>query len=176
MYTRFRLTYVCNRNTYMHLMCSLFAWVALASLSASIMAEFAYPPVDFETHPDRYIHWDLEIDGAVATLTMHIKEDHPMWDGLYDLKLNSYDLAVDIELHDAVNRLRFEHPEVRCVMVTGAYDKIFCAGANIRFLGNAPHAFKVNFCKYTNETRVGIEDATEHAGQVYIAALNGTAS
>ncbi len=140
------------------------------------MAEFDYPAVNFETHPDRYVHWDLEIDGAVATLTMHIKEDQPMWDGLYDLKLNSYDLAVDIELHDAVNRLRFEHPEVRCVLVTGAYDKIFCAGANIRFLGNAPHAFKVNFCKYTNETRVGIEDATEHSGQVYVAALNGTAS
>ena len=140
------------------------------------MGEFAYPAVSFETHPDRYIHWDLEFEGAVATLTMHIKEDHPMWDGLYDLKLNSYDLAVDIELHDAVNRLRFEHPEVRCVLVTGAYDKIFCAGANIRFLGSSPHAFKVNFCKYTNETRVGIEDATQHSGQVYVAALNGTAS
>jgi benzoyl-CoA-dihydrodiol lyase len=140
------------------------------------MGEFAYPPVDFETHPDRYVHWDLSVDGAVATLTMHIKEDQPMWEGLYDLKLNSYDLAVDIELHDAVNRLRFEHPDVRCVLVTGGYDKIFCAGANIRFLGQSPHAFKVNFCKYTNETRVGIEDATKHSGQVYVAALNGTAS
>jgi len=140
------------------------------------MGEFAYPPVSFETHPDKYVHWDLDIDGSVATLTMHIKEDHPMWDGLYDLKLNSYDLAVDIELHDAVNRLRFEHPEVRCVVLTGAYDKIFCAGANIRFLGNAPHAFKVNFCKYTNETRCGIEDATEQSGLVFMAALNGTAS
>jgi len=140
------------------------------------MGEFAYPPVNFETHPDKYIHWDLDIDGSVATLTMHIKEDHPMWEGLYDLKLNSYDLAVDIELHDAVNRLRFEHPEVRCVVLTGAYDKIFCAGANIRFLGNAPHAFKVNFCKYTNETRCGIEDATEQSGLVFMAALNGTAS
>ena len=125
------------------------------------MGEFAYPPVNFETHPSRYVHWDLDIDGSVAKLTMHIKEDRPMWDGLYDLKLNSYDLAVDIELHDVVNRLRFEHPEVRCVVLTGAYDKIFCAGANIRFLGNAPHAFKVNFCKYTNETRCGIEDAAE---------------
>ena len=140
------------------------------------MGEFAYPPVDFETHPERYIHWDLDVDGNIATLTMHIKEDHPMWDGLYDLKLNSYDLAVDIELHDAVNRLRFEHPEVRCVVLTGAYDKIFCAGANIRFLGNAPHAFKVNFCKYTNETRCGIEDAAEQSGLVFMAALNGTAS
>ncbi len=140
------------------------------------MGEFAYPPVDFETHPDRYVHWDFEIEGSIATLTMHIKEDRPMWDGLYDLKLNSYDLAVDIELHDAVNRLRFEHPEVRCVVLTGAYDKIFCAGANIRFLGNAPHAFKVNFCKYTNETRCGIEDALDESGLVFIAALNGTAS
>ena len=140
------------------------------------MGEFAYPPVNFETHPDRYVHWDLEIEGPVATLTMHIKEDHPMWEGLYELKLNSYDLAVDIELHDAVNRLRFEHPDVRCVVLTGAYDKIFCAGANIRFLGNAPHAFKVNFCKYTNETRCGIEDATNESGIVFMAALNGTAS
>jgi benzoyl-CoA-dihydrodiol lyase len=107
---------------------------------------------------------------------MHIKEDHPMWEGLYELKLNSYDLAVDIELHDAVNRLRFEHPEVRTVILTGAYDKIFCAGANIRFLGNAPHAFKVNFCKYTNETRCGFEDALNESGIVFLAALNGTAS
>lgn len=140
------------------------------------MGDFAYPPVNFETHPDRYVHWDLEVDGSVAKLTMHIKEDRPMWDGLYDLKLNSYDLAVDIELHDVVNRLRFEHPEVRCVVLTGAYDKIFCAGANIRFLGNAPHAFKVNFCKYTNETRCGIEDAVDESGIVFMAALNGTAS
>ena len=140
------------------------------------MGDFAYPPVNFETHPDQYVHWDLEVDGSVAKLTMHIKEDRPMWDGLYDLKLNSYDLAVDIELHDVVNRLRFEHPEVRCVVLTGAYDKIFCAGANIRFLGNAPHAFKVNFCKYTNETRCGIEDAVDESGIVFMAALNGTAS
>ena len=140
------------------------------------MGDFAYPPVNFETHPDQYVHWDLEVDGSVAKLTMHIKEDRPMWDGLYDLKLNSYDLAVDIELHDVVNRLRFEHPEVRCVVLTGAYDKIFCAGANIRFLGNAPHAFKVNFCKYTNETRCGIEDAADESGIVFMAALNGTAS
>lgn len=140
------------------------------------MGEFAYPPVDFETHPDRYVHWDFQVNGGIANLTMHIKEDRPMWDGLYDLKLNSYDLAVDIELHDVVTRLRFEHPEVRCVVLTGAYDKIFCAGANIRFLGNAPHAFKVNFCKYTNETRCGIEDAVDESGLVFIAALNGTAS
>jgi benzoyl-CoA-dihydrodiol lyase len=134
------------------------------------------PPVDFETHPSRYAHWDLQVDGDIATLTMRIQEDHPLWDGLYDLKLNSYDLGVDIELNDAATRLRFEHPEVRAVVVTGGYDKIFCAGANIRMLGMAPHAFKVNFCKYTNETRCGLEDATEHSGQLYIAALNGTAS
>jgi benzoyl-CoA-dihydrodiol lyase len=140
------------------------------------MGEFEFPPVSFETHPDQYIHWDLEVDGGIATLSMNIKENRPMWEGMYELKLNSYDLAVDIELHDAVNRLRFEHPEVRCVIITSALDKMFCAGANIRFLGSAPHAFKVNFCKYTNETRVGIEDATKHAGQVYLAALNGTAS
>ena len=140
------------------------------------MGDFSYPPVNFQTHPDHYIHWDLKIDGDIATVCMHIKEDRPMWAGLYELKLNSYDLSVDIELNDIVQRLRFEHPEVRCVMVTGAYDKIFCAGANIVMLGNAPHAFKVNFCKYTNETRCQIEDATATSGQVWVAALNGTAS
>ncbi len=137
---------------------------------------FDYPPVDFESHPSRYKHWDLSIDGDVATLAMHIKEDQPLWEGQYELKLNSYDLGVDVELNDAVCRLRFEHPEVRAVVVTGAYDKVFCAGANIRMLGMAPHAFKVNFCKFTNETRVGMEDATQNSGQMYIAALNGTAS
>jgi len=140
------------------------------------MAEFDYPAVDFTTHPDRYKHWKLEYNGAVATLTMQIQESAPLWDGKYDLKLNSYDLGVDIELNDAVTRLRFEHPEVRAVVVTGGYDKIFCAGANIRMLGMSPHAFKVNFCKYTNETRCMIEESSEQAGQVYIAALNGTAS
>ena len=140
------------------------------------MADFDYPPVDFQTDPSRYVHWDLEVDGDIATLTMHIKEDHPMWAGRYELKLNSYDLGVDIELNDVLQRLRFEHPEVRAVVLTGAYDKIFCAGANIRMLGGSPHAFKVNFCKYTNETRCGIEDASEHSGQTWIAALNGTAS
>ena len=139
-------------------------------------ADFDFPPVDFETHPSRYHHWDLSVDGDVATLVMHIKEDHPLWEGLYELKLNSYDLGVDIELYDAVTRLRFEHPEVKVVLLTGAYDKIFCAGANIKMLGMAPHSFKVNFCKYTNETRCSIEDASLHSGQRYIAALNGTAS
>ena len=140
------------------------------------MGDFNYPPVNFQTHPDQYIHWDLSIDGDIATVKMHVKEDRPMWSDLYELKLNSYDLSVDIELNDIVQRLRFEHPEVRCVLVTGAYDKIFCAGANIVMLGNAPHAFKVNFCKYTNETRCSIEDASANSGQVWVAALNGTAS
>ncbi|MCB9780011.1 MAG: benzoyl-CoA-dihydrodiol lyase [Alphaproteobacteria bacterium] len=139
--------------------------------------DFAYPPVDFETHPDRYKHWKLSVDGPVATLVMAVAEDGGMWPGRYELKLNSYDLGVDIELADAVQRLRFEHPEVRVVQITGGLDaKIFCAGANIRMLSMAPHAFKVNFCKFTNETRTSIEDATDHSGQHYVAALNGTAS
>lgn len=139
------------------------------------MAEASFPPVSFDTHPSRYVHWSLQCDGPVATLVMKVQEDRPMWPG-YELKLNSYDLGVDIELADAVQRLRFEHPEVRVVLVTGGYDKVFCAGANIRMLASASHAFKVNFCKFTNETRCGIEDATENAGQVWVAALNGTAS
>lgn len=139
------------------------------------MAETAYPPVSFDTHPDRYVHWQLACEGPVATLTMKVQEDRGMWPG-YELKLNSYDMSVDIELADAVQRLRFEHPEVRAVVVTGGYDKVFCAGANIRMLASASHAFKVNFCKFTNETRTGIEDSTANSGQTWIAALNGTAS
>ncbi len=139
------------------------------------MAEFDYPAVDFQTHPDRYKHWSLSFDGPVAVLTMRVQEDGGMWEGRYELKLNSYDLGVDVELNDAVSRLRFEHPEVRAVLVTGGYDKVFCAGANIKMLGMAPHAFKVNFCKFTNETRGMIEESSAE-GQVYIAALNGTAS
>jgi benzoyl-CoA-dihydrodiol lyase len=139
------------------------------------MADNVFPPVSFDTHPSRYVHWQLSYEGAVATLTMRVQEDRPMWPG-YELKLNSYDLSVDIELADAVNRIRFEHPEVRCVVVTGGYDRIFCAGANIRMLASASHAFKVNFCKFTNETRCGIEDACENSGQTWLAALNGTAS
>ncbi len=134
----------------------------------------SYPPVSFDTHPSRYRHWGLVIEGAVATLTMRVNEDGGMWPG-YELKLNSYDLSVDIELADVVQRLRFEHPEVRVVVVTGE-DKVFCAGANIRMLASASHAFKVNFCKFTNETRTYIEDACERSGQTWIAALNGTAS
>jgi benzoyl-CoA-dihydrodiol lyase len=139
------------------------------------MADNAFPPVSFDTHPSRYIHWKLEVSGAVATLIMKVDEDRPMWPG-YELKLNSYDLSVDVELYDAVQRLRFEHPEVRCVVLTGGYDRIFCAGANIRMLARASHPFKVNFCKFTNETRCSIEDATAFSGQTWVAALNGTAS
>jgi benzoyl-CoA-dihydrodiol lyase len=131
--------------------------------------------VNFETSPDRYRHWRLEIDGAVATLSMDVQEDETLADG-YKLKLNSYDLGVDIELADAVQRLRFEHPEVRVVIVRSLKPRIFCAGANIYMLGTSSHAFKVNFCKFTNETRCSIEDASANSGQRYVAALNGAAS
>src|SRR5579862_5044090 len=131
--------------------------------------------VDFRTHPGQYRHWRLACDGPVATLTMDVDENGGLAPG-YELKLNSYDLGVDIELYDAVQRLRFEHPEVKAVVVTSGKDKIFCAGANIRMLAASEHSWKVNFCKFTNETRNGIEDATENSGQTYLAALNGTAS
>jgi len=131
--------------------------------------------VDFRVRPDRYKHWRLSTDGPVATLTMDVDEQGGLVPG-YELKLNSYDLGVDIELYDAVQRLRFEHPEVRTVVITSGKPKIFCAGANIRMLAASPHGWKVNFCKFTNETRNGIEDATAHSGQTYLAAVNGTAS
>ena len=131
--------------------------------------------VDFRVEPSRYRHWRLAYDGPVATLTMDVDEQAGLVPG-YELKLNSYDLGVDIELYDAVQRLRFEHPEVRTVVVTSGKEKIFCAGANIRMLAGSPHPWKVNFCKFTNETRNGIEDATAHSGQTYLAAINGTAS
>jgi benzoyl-CoA-dihydrodiol lyase len=131
--------------------------------------------VSFQVEPGSYRHWRLTFDGPVATLAMDVDEHGGLRDG-YELKLNSYDLGVDIELYDAVQRLRFEHPEVRTVVLTSAKDKIFCAGANIRMLASAPHAWKVNFCKFTNETRNGIEDASANSGQTYLAALNGTAS
>jgi len=131
--------------------------------------------INFETSPVGYKHWKLAIDGAIATLTMDVQEDETLNDG-YKLKLNSYDLGVDIELADAVQRLRFEHPEVKAVVITSLKPRIFCAGANIYMLGASPHAFKVNFCKFTNETRCSIEDASANSGQRYIAALNGTAS
>ncbi len=131
--------------------------------------------INFETSPERYRHWKLETEGPVATLSMDVAEDETLADG-YKLKLNSYDLGVDIELSDAVERLRFEHPEVRVVVVKSLKPRIFCAGANIYMLGTSAHGFKVNFCKFTNETRCSIEDASAHSGQRYVAALNGTAS
>ena len=130
-------------------------------------------PISFETHPDRYQHWQLRVEGPIARLVMRVQEDKPLRPG-YQLKLNSYDLGVDIELHDAVQRLRFEHPEVRCVVVQSGRDRVFCAGANIQMLGSSSHGFKVNFCKFTNETRLAIEDASRHSGQRYLAALGGT--
>src|SRR5881275_144496 len=129
--------------------------------------------VDFRTEPARYKHWKLSFDGPVATLAMDVREDGGIVPG-YELKLNSYDLGVDIELYDATQRLRFEHPGVRAVVVTSGKDKVFCAGANIRMLAGSPHAWKVNFCKFTNETRNGMEDATAHSGQTYLAAVNGS--
>ncbi|HEX8650108.1 MAG TPA: 2,3-epoxybenzoyl-CoA dihydrolase [Pyrinomonadaceae bacterium] len=131
--------------------------------------------INFETSPEQYKHWKLIVDGEVATLSMDVQEDVTLADG-YKLKLNSYDLGVDIELADAVQRLRFEHPEVRAVVITSLKPRIFCAGANIYMLGTSSHGFKVNFCKFTNETRCAIEDASRNSGQRYIAALNGTAS
>src|SRR5215204_5900206 len=132
-------------------------------------------PIDFRTAPDRYRHWKLSTENGVAYLTMDVNEDGGLRPG-YKLKLNSYDLGVDIELADAVQRLRFEHPEVRAVVITSLKPRIFCAGANIYMLGSSSHAFKVNFCKFTNETRCAIEDDSSHSGRRYIAALNGTAS
>jgi benzoyl-CoA-dihydrodiol lyase len=133
------------------------------------------PPIDFQTHPNRYRHWRLDIDAPVATLTMAVDPSAGLHEG-YELKTNSYDLGVDIELHDAVERLRFEHPEVKVVVVTGGLEKIFCAGANIQMLAGSTHVHKVNFCKFTNETRNGIEDATTNSRQIWIAAVNGTAA
>ncbi|HUS10680.1 MAG TPA: 2,3-epoxybenzoyl-CoA dihydrolase [Pyrinomonadaceae bacterium] len=131
--------------------------------------------INFQTSPDQYKHWKLSLDGPVATLTMDVQEDLTLAEG-YKLKLNSYDLGVDIELADAIQRLRFEHPQVRAVVLTSLKPRIFCAGANIYMLGTSSHAFKVNFCKFTNETRCAIEDDSRHSGRRYIAALNGTAS
>jgi benzoyl-CoA-dihydrodiol lyase len=129
--------------------------------------------VDFQTDPSRYKHWRLTFDGPVATLTMDVAEDGGIRPG-YKLKLNSYDLGVDIELHDALQRIRFEHPEIGSVVINSAKNRIFCSGANIYMLGLSSHAWKVNFCKFTNETRNGIEDASAHSGLKFLAALNGT--
>lgn len=133
------------------------------------------PFVDFRTHPDQYRHWTLTVDGRVAMLTLDVQEDAPLVPG-YELKLNSYDLGVDIELYDAIQRLRFEYPQVAAVVIVSAKPQVFCAGANIGMLGSASHAHKINFCKFTNETRNSIEDASEHSGQTYLCAVNGTAS
>src|SRR6266496_6360474 len=132
-------------------------------------------PIDFATEPGRYRHWRLDTDGAIATLTLDVDPAGGLFPGT-ELKLNSYDLGVDIELADAVQRLRFEHPEVRAVVIRSGKDNVFCAGANIGALAQASHGHKVNFCKFTNETRLAIEDASEHSGQRYLAAVSGTAA
>ena len=131
--------------------------------------------VDFDTSPDQYRHWSLDIDGEVATVTLTVDEAGGLVPG-YALKMNSYDLGVDIELYDLVQRLRFEHPEVKAVVMTGGLEKMFCAGANIKMLAQSSHGWKVNFCKFTNETRNGIEDATASSGQTWIAAVNGSSA
>src|SRR5262244_471826 len=128
--------------------------------------------VDFRTEPGRYKHWKLAIDGPVATLSMDVREDGGLRPG-YELKLNSYDLGVDIELYDAVQRLRFEHPEVGAVVITSLKERVFCAGANIRMLSQSSHGWKVNFCKFTNETRNSIEEASAASGQRYLTVVNG---
>ena len=130
------------------------------------------PRIDFRTSPDRYRHWNLTVDGRVARLALDVDENAGLFPG-YELKLNSYDLGVDIELYDALQRIRFEHPEVGAVVMTSDKPRVFCAGANIRMLSQSTHAHKVNFCKFTNETRNGIEDATDHSGIRFIAAVNG---
>jgi benzoyl-CoA-dihydrodiol lyase len=135
----------------------------------------AMSTIDFQTDPSRYRHWRIERDGDVAYLIMDVDQAGGLDEG-YELKLNSYDLGVDIELNDAVQRLRFEHPEVRAVVIKSGKDNVFCAGANIRMLGKATHGHKVNFCKFTNETRLAIEDASENSKQTYICAINGNAA
>jgi benzoyl-CoA-dihydrodiol lyase len=142
-------------------------------VAATQEAQPAAAAVDFRIDPSRYKHWHLSFDGPVATLTMDVAEDGGIRPG-YKLKLNSYDLGVDIELHDALQRIRFEHPEIRSVIIASAKNRIFCSGANIYMLGLSSHAWKVNFCKFTNETRNGIEDASAYSGLKFLAALNGT--
>ena len=148
----------------------------MAQANASIAVESTSgrkPFFTYDTHPGRYAHWKLAFDGPVATLTMDVDEERGLNPG-YKLKLNSYDLGVDIELHDALQRIRFEHPEVKSVIMTSGKDRIFCSGANIYMLGTSSHAWKVNFCKFTNETRNSIEDSSRHSGLKFIAACNGT--
>src|SRR5271169_5001258 len=131
--------------------------------------------IDFATDPSRYRHWKLSVHGDIATLAMDVDENAGLFEG-YQLKLNSYDLGVDIELADAVQRLRFEYPGVKVVILRSAKNRVFCAGANIRMLAGATHAHKVNFCKFTNETRNGLEDSSENSGQRFITVVNGTAA
>ena len=131
--------------------------------------------IDFQTEPARYRHWRLACDGELAQLVMDVDENGGLFEG-YQLKLNSYDLGVDIELADAVQRLRFEHPEVKAVVLRSGKERVFCAGANIRMLAGATHAHKVNFCKFTNETRNAMEDASASSGQKYLCAVRGTAA
>src|SRR5438128_5508467 len=128
--------------------------------------------ITFDAHPDRYKHWKLQFDGPIATLAMDVREDAGLSPD-YKLKLNSYDLGVDIELADAIQRIRFEHPEVHAVIVTSLKERVFCAGANIMMLRGSSHGWKVNFCKFTNETRLAMEDASRHSGLRFLAALNG---
>ena len=135
----------------------------------------ALPEIDFQRHPSSYLHWKLDVNADTARLTMDVQEDRGL-DPETDLKLNSYDLGVDLELADAIQRLRFEHPEVRCLVVTSATPRIFCAGANIPMLAGSTHGFKVNFCKFTNETRLSLEDASQCSGLRSLCAVNGTAS
>src|SRR4051794_15526224 len=131
--------------------------------------------IDFQTDPSKYRHWKLKVDGDVATLLMDVDEKGTLFEG-YELKLNSYDLGVDIELADAIERLRFEHPQVKVILLRSGKPRVFCAGANIRMLAGATHAHKVNFCKFTNETRNGLEDASEASGLSTICVINGTAA
>src|SRR5215468_1179439 len=131
--------------------------------------------IDFQTDPSRYRHWKLAVEGEVATLTMDVDENAGLFEG-YQLKLNSYDLGVDIELADALQRLRFEHPSIKAVLLRSAKNRVFCAGANIRMLAGASHAHKVNFCKFTNETRNAIEDASRNSGLAFVCVINGTAA
>src|SRR5258705_3355830 len=140
---------------------------------ATTSVEPAAPPVNFDTHPSRYRHWRLDAAGPVATLTLDVNEEAGIRPG-YRLKLNSYDLGVDIELYDALQRIRFEYPEVAAVILTSGKERVFCSGANIFMLGLSSHAWKVNFCKFTNETRNGMEDSSAHSGIQFIAACNGT--
>ncbi len=142
-------------------------------MQAPMIDTAAAARISFDTHPERYAHWRMSVDGAIATLAMSVNEDKGIKPG-YKLKLNSYDLGVDIELYDALNRIRFEHPEVRCVVLTSARERMFCSGANIYMLGQSSHGWKVNFCKFTNETRNGMEDSSRNDGLKFLAAVNGT--